>query len=142
VVSGPFDLRQLKVMRKLERLARFHEVSADGETWVPASSIAALYPAAVVGPARPNRQDPATSEPGVSQQAGGDAPLSQDSSQDAWFYAEGDQPCGPLGLQELQRLVAQGRLTPTTLVWCEGMANWVPYCELPSVRAGVPPGTE
>jgi hypothetical protein len=134
-------MRQLRGMRKLERLARFHEVSADRETWVPASSLAALYPPAVA-PAGPDRQHPRAIQPGASMEVRGDSTISHDDSPDAWFYAKEDQACGPLGIEELGRLIADGGLMPTTLVWCEGMASWVPYCELPTDRPAPPPGSQ
>ena len=44
-----------------------------------------------------------------------------------WYYAEGEDRKGPFEEEEFQGLVRQGVVTPQTLVWREGMANWEPY---------------
>ncbi len=43
-----------------------------------------------------------------------------------WYYDQGGQRQGPVPESELDRLLASRAITPTTLVWCEGMANWAP----------------
>lgn len=50
-----------------------------------------------------------------------------------WYYAVGEDRKGPVGEKEFQDLVQQGVITPQTLVWREGMANWQPH------GGGVPP---
>jgi GYF domain 2 len=42
-----------------------------------------------------------------------------------WFYSEGDQRRGPVTEDDLKRLVTEGRLQPSDLVWQDGMADWV-----------------
>jgi hypothetical protein len=138
-VSGPFDLRQLKAMRKLERLARFHEVSTDGETWVAASSIVAHFPAPTAGTGQVKRQRPEAAESVPSANSPEELAIELDSPPAAWFHAEGDQPCGPVCFEEIQLMVVQGRMAPDTLVWCEGMTIWIPFRELPGANA-VPSG--
>jgi|GEM_PF-1737997 len=44
-----------------------------------------------------------------------------------WHYAQGNQQLGPVSEEELNRLVQQGTVSPQTLVWREGMSDWVPY---------------
>lgn len=44
-----------------------------------------------------------------------------------WYYALGADRKGPVGDEEFQRLVQQGTVTPATLVWRDGMANWQPH---------------
>lgn len=46
-----------------------------------------------------------------------------------YFIANNGQQSGPF---ELQDLVANG-LTPNSMVWCEGMANWQPATSVPEV---------
>lgn len=41
-----------------------------------------------------------------------------------WYYAEGGTRMGPFEDGDFQRLVAQGRILATTLVWREGMPAW------------------
>lgn len=46
-----------------------------------------------------------------------------------WHYALLAERRGPVDEEELQRLAAAGIVTPETLVWREGMAEWRPYGE-------------
>jgi uncharacterized RDD family membrane protein YckC len=58
-----------------------------------------------------------------------------------WYYAQNNQRSGPFTDQEFTNLVAQGTVTPDTLVWRDGMQNWVPYGQVqPSGGASVPMG--
>jgi hypothetical protein len=42
-----------------------------------------------------------------------------------WFYSVGDTRQGPVTEDDLKRLVADGRLRPSDLVWKDGMPDWV-----------------
>lgn len=55
-----------------------------------------------------------------------------------WHYAQGDQQLGPVSEEEFNNLVLQGSIKPETLVWKEGMADWVPYSSVatPGTTAG------
>jgi hypothetical protein len=55
-----------------------------------------------------------------------------------WHYGTEADRRGPISLEELQRLAATGQLAPATLVWCEGMATWVPWATLPFLRPPAP----
>lgn len=44
-----------------------------------------------------------------------------------WYFVENNQQAGPVDDAEFARLVSQGRIQATTLVWNETMANWLPY---------------
>jgi hypothetical protein len=44
-ISGPYDWRTLQTMAKRGTLSRFHEVSVDGEQWVPAAEHPSLFDA-------------------------------------------------------------------------------------------------
>lgn len=69
-----------------------------------------------------------------------------------WFYESGGQQQGPVAEQELDRLLSEGKITPNTLIWREGMADWQPLrvvraaaAEPPAIstsinEAEVPPG--
>lgn len=52
-----------------------------------------------------------------------------------WYYAVGQQQQGPLDDAQLDALLAAGTITPDTLIWREGQANWQP---LRVARPGVP----
>lgn len=45
---------------------------------------------------------------------------------DDWYYSDAGNKTGPVSPNELKRLADSGALTPTDLVWREGMAQWVP----------------
>lgn len=44
-----------------------------------------------------------------------------------WFYAEAGQQKGPVADEEFERLVHEGVVRSSTMVWREGMADWQPY---------------
>ena len=52
-----------------------------------------------------------------------------------WFYASGTDQKGPVEQVEFDRLVQAGVITPSTLVWREGMTDWKPYGEVAGVTA-------
>jgi len=41
-----------------------------------------------------------------------------------WFYSLDGQQCGPVSDSQLDDLLRSGKITPATLVWSEGMAEW------------------
>jgi hypothetical protein len=53
-----------------------------------------------------------------------------------WFYEFNGEQKGPVSDEELDRLVAQGVVLPTTLVWRDGLPNWTPLAQ---VRAAAAP---
>jgi len=53
-----------------------------------------------------------------------------------WFHIEGDQRRGPVALDAMRQLVAEGAVTSDTLVWADGMPDWTPARKVPAV---VPP---
>jgi uncharacterized membrane protein len=60
-----------------------------------------------------------------------------------WYYVEGGQQQGPVSDAELEGKSRAGAITPETLVWREGMANWQPYRETLAAREPSPsPGME
>lgn len=53
-----------------------------------------------------------------------------------WFYESNDQPAGPVAESQLEDLLRIGTITPETLVWHEGMADWRPlHTARPSASA-------
>ncbi len=53
-----------------------------------------------------------------------------------WYYVSKGQRVGPVQDEEFQSLVSSGLITPETLVWRSGMAQWQKYMEV----AGHAPG--
>lgn len=58
-----------------------------------------------------------------------------------WFYVEAGKQAGPVEEGRLQELLDSGVITPETLVWREGMANWQRIAEVkPELVAAAPVG--
>lgn len=47
-----------------------------------------------------------------------------------WYYAENGQSIGPLSEEDFQGLVSSGKVGAQTMVWHEGMSDWVAYSSL------------
>ena len=41
-----------------------------------------------------------------------------------WFIQQGEQRLGPMPLEALQNMAANGQVSPSDLVWTDGMASW------------------
>jgi uncharacterized RDD family membrane protein YckC len=52
-----------------------------------------------------------------------------------WYYAEREKQAGPVTEEQLVQLFQSGKINHDTLVWHEGMADWLPYGQ-----ATAPPG--
>ena len=55
-----------------------------------------------------------------------------------WFYALGGQQHGPVDDGQLDALATAGTITPDTLVWREGLANWQPLRQARPASGGAP----
>jgi len=44
-----------------------------------------------------------------------------------WYYVEAGQQAGPVTEEQLNAMVASGKIRGDTLVWRAGMENWTPY---------------
>jgi hypothetical protein len=60
----------------------------------------------------------------------------------SWFYAVKNQQLGPVSDEEFRVLVAQGVIGRDSLVWQEGMPDWVPFerspaADSPTTNAGI-----
>lgn len=56
-----------------------------------------------------------------------------------WYYVDAGKQAGPVSEAEFDQLAQTGRIQPATLVWREGMANWLPYSQVRQIAAGAPP---
>ncbi len=54
-----------------------------------------------------------------------------------WYYIEQGKQAGPVADEQLDQMIQTGAIQPATLVWREGMADWMPYS---SARGGAPAG--
>jgi hypothetical protein len=52
----------------------------------------------------------------------------------AYFIAEGGKPVGPLDRDALEQRVREGKLRADTLVWRDGMANWLPASQVSELK--------
>jgi len=57
----------------------------------------------------------------------------------ALFVAIGGQQVGPVTPQQLQTYIASGQLTPTTLVWKQGLPAWTPASTIAETSSLFPP---
>ena len=58
-----------------------------------------------------------------------------------WYYADGSDQKGPLSWEQLWGLAQDGTVRPDQLVWTDGMANWLPAAQIPTlVPAGANAG--
>ncbi len=55
-----------------------------------------------------------------------------------WYYALGNERQGPVDDAALDRLIAAGTVTPDTLVWRAGMADWQPLAQARPRAASLP----
>jgi hypothetical protein len=58
-----------------------------------------------------------------------------------WFYAKEGRQIGPMDFSEIERLHSEGQLTEDTLVWQQGMADWVKLSSVLRTQSEVPPLT-
>lgn len=59
----------------------------------------------------------------------------------AWFYLDGGRQLGPVQDADLDLLVMQGKIAPSTLVWRPGLGDWVSYAFIKAQKPepGMPP---
>jgi hypothetical protein len=124
-VLGPFDFRQLEILRNQKRLAKFDEVSrGDRRSWAVASTFPELFPTAGSVGAAP---DAGAGEGDYSIEA---LPEIEPPS---WYYMtpQGSSPL--MTLSGMIRLVGSGVVQPETLVWTADMPDWMPARSVPAL---------
>lgn len=47
-------------------------------------------------------------------------------AESSWYYADGDMDKGPINESQLRELFRSGKLNSNTLIWRDGMKDWVP----------------
>ena len=58
---------------------------------------------------------------------------------DLWYYSQNGRQNGPVSIQELQSLAANGGLERTDLVWKEGMTAWASAATITNLFSTLPP---
>jgi hypothetical protein len=124
-VSGPFSLPQLRTLRDRGQFRRFHEVSPDRVQWTSAASLTDLFaPERAAGGHAP-LTFPELEEP-VPAQLAKESGAGKRSSAVAWHYVDANgNPQGPVPQAKLLSLWQQDLLPADTLVWREGLADWI-----------------
>ncbi|MES2996775.1 MAG: GYF domain-containing protein [Verrucomicrobiota bacterium] len=58
-----------------------------------------------------------------------------------WYYSKNSSQLGPVSEAELRSKIASGEISPSDLVWKEGMSDWTPAGNVAEfvTAAGVPP---
>ena len=124
-VQGPFGLEQLKKLRQRGQFSRAHEVSVDQVTWQSASSLDVVFVTtkraalARAEPAIEIRAETVGVGPAVQNR-----PTPSSPTEPTWHYTVGEEQYGPVTLVELRKLVANGEVMETDLVWKVGMPDW------------------
>ena len=56
-----------------------------------------------------------------------------------WFYGKDNTQHGPISELEIRALITSGTITPTTIVWREGMTGWLPMKDVPEFSTASSP---
>jgi hypothetical protein len=143
-VLGPFTRAQLESMRDRGQLSQFHEVSRDRRAWISAAQVPEFFAGAAGGAAIGIGAEMSEPVYTVVEQAGTGSANTPLESGPGWFYARGNGHNGPIQLADLQRMVDAGDIGPSTLVWRNGLPNWLPAHQVSELRfpvsAPVPAG--
>jgi len=51
-----------------------------------------------------------------------------------WFYGKDGTQHGPVSEQEMANLTASGQIDANTIIWREGMADWLPISQVPEFQ--------
>lgn len=52
-----------------------------------------------------------------------------------WFYGKDNTQHGPVSEQEIQTLASSGQIDSSTIIWREGMADWIPMKDVPEFQS-------
>ncbi len=55
-----------------------------------------------------------------------------------WYYVKDGTRQGPVAEQELTKLLTEGALLPSALVWTEGAEDWRPASDVPELTQPAP----
>ena len=64
-------------------------------------------------------------------------PLKNPEKATVWFTLKDNRQVGPLSEREILEWLNNGKISHTTLIWCEGMANWLPMSAVPEFRLSI-----
>lgn len=52
-----------------------------------------------------------------------------------WFYGKNNTQHGPVSEQEIQTLLSSGQIDTSTIIWREGMTDWLPMKDVPEFQS-------
>lgn len=133
--KGPYSVSQLQTQIRRKRLSRQHQISSDdGMSWQRAGDVDELFTAASVSEL--------VSEAAVEEVAAEPAPTEASpavstSGERLWSYAVMGQELGPVPESEIRILIASGGIAHDTLLWQDGMTDWVEVQHIPAFSTAV-----
>ena len=131
--KGPYSAEQLHTQIRRKRLSRQHPVSLDGGvTWLRAGEVESLFPSVPQAELIVNEPEPIVEEPAeqaVSQVVPG--------AEQQWSYSVMGQQLGPVPESEIRMLISSGGISPETLLWREGMTDWMEVKHIPTFSAAI-----
>ncbi len=128
-VHGPFSVKQLSALRSQGRFSETDEVSLDGNTWEPASTLEQLF-ASLQKPSQTKSREMNAEPIPVSASSTSKSPTPARDASAVWHYSVNDEQLGPVSLSELRQMLDLGRLTLRDLVWRQGMSEWCTASEV------------
>lgn len=124
--KGPYSASQLQTQIRRKRLSRQHQVSQDGGvSWMRAGELEELFPVHIQAQPAP------ALEPEVSS-----API-EITDEAMWSYMALGEQLGPIPESQIRMLIASGGISASTLLWQDGMTDWVEVQHIPTFAAAV-----
>ena len=118
-VQGPWDFGRLQSEVELKMLSAFHEVSLDGDAWIPARDLAGLFPREEKRKVL-NRGTPQYTAPTVQIDL-------NSVGNGEWYYCADQNQVGPMTKSDLVEAVLSGRCPLDALAWKEQFGDdWLP----------------
>lgn len=131
-VLGPYDEEKLKLLVRRGQLSQIHELSEDANNWVRASTFPELFLSdrgALVQQSQPIQTE---SQNTFAVQT---APAPARGTGQRWWYRKDRAEIGPIDQSTLEQLLACGEVSADSLVWADGMPQWLPARLAPGLSA-------
>lgn len=137
--SGPFDREKLQAMAQRGQLSRMHELSPDGICWVSAGKYPEIFAVETAPPPPGLPTAPPASGPAPGP-AWAPTPMPGPASPPAaapvlWHYMGADSQDRQVDQSVLEQMIAGGSANGQTMVWTEGLPNWMPLRQAPAFAA-------
>lgn len=120
-------------MHSRGQLTKFHQVSTNEHDWQDYASVAAEPAQPEFDASVSDGVELVSDSPGQAGDDDHDQLLDQlsDSGIDkrAWFYVSGKDELGPIAESEMLQMLRAGEIGNRTIIWTEGMGDWIPLKE-------------